>query len=156
MKNTNGEKNIENAEFLEYTDPSRWYKSFYWKKEPRILHNSCFKRILCPLLYFCFKRNSSFCNVLRPSLWRCFIFLLSQSFVSVFHFELSSPFWTEKNIQKNYLKWWFKLSADSFSGTLSFPHCMLELMKYNGEFVFMTEKKFHLLLKFQKTFSSPG
>ena len=108
-----------------------------------------------PFTLFFFKRNSSFCNVLRPSLWRCFIFLLSQSFVSVFHFELSSPFWTEKNIQKNYLKWWFKLSADSFSGTLSFPHCMLELMKYNGEFVFMREKKFHLLLKFQKTFSSP-
>lgn len=111
----------------------------------------------CALYFiFCFKQNSSFGNnVLRSSHWRHFIFLLSQSFVCVFHFELSSPFFTEKYIPKNYLKWLFKLLADSFSCTLSFPHSMLELLKYNGEFVFMRKKKFHLLLKFQKIFSSP-
>ena len=32
---------------------------------------------------------------------------------------------------------------------------ILELMRCNGEFVFSREKKSHLLLKIQKTFSSP-
>ena len=66
----------------------------------------------CALYFiFCFKQNSSFGNnVLRPSYWRHFIFLLSQSFVSVsilsfqVHFSQKSTF--QKIIWSDYSSCW--------------------------------------------------
>lgn len=125
-------------------------KAFTGKK------NRVFRIILvlsasCALYFiFCFKQNRSFGNnVLR-------LILTSFHFPSLPVICDCIPFWAFKSVfnrkehSKNYLQWWFKLSVDSFSLTLSFPYCMLDLLKYNGEFVFMRKKKFHLLLNSKK------